>query len=166
MFFFLLSFQTNNKVIRGKLITHHPKYRIAHVQVRFYNQQHFLVGQSYTDEQGHFLCCIKNESKVGYICYKGIGFAETYLSSYPTGENLLIISVPVPLKIDSLGKTICPMCLRSDETKRIIPGESIRTVRSSFFKRSISDDSVYYSGTCVFTEQDPLYYCERDAIKF
>jgi|GEM_PF-4273317 len=164
--FLLLSFQTSNRVIRGKLIANHPNYGIGYGQVLIYNQQHCLIGQSRTDEQGNFSCSIKKKYKDVYISYKVIGIPELFLSRCPAGDSIFIISLPVPINRDSLGKAICPMCLRSDVTKRILPGEGIQIVRSNISKAPNSADSVFYSGICTWNEQDPKYYCERDEIRF
>jgi len=130
---------------------------------------HSLITNVYSDTNGVFIIPrsgILNTQSFD-IFLASTGMLENFLMTINMNErDTLSINLPKKYSIQA-GYAICPKCHRSDEVckistepiliRRIVKGDTIY---------SPIDNRIYYSGTSVWHEFNPLWFCKRDSIKF
>lgn len=173
----LLPVPPGKKVITGSLTTGKPqKYSVAALQLLL-KENGKVIGTTYTDNQGNFTYSFPGTAPQQIdVLYNGVGIsAETYLKTIDLSDaadtTRITLSIPVPVHQDDAGKTLCPKCNMSDETRMVVTGGISPKVTKIVDKKgrvtySPIVGNIYYTGSCTGSTMDPGWHCKRDNIFF
>lgn len=173
----LLPAPPGKKVITGSLTTGKPReYSINALQLLLKDNGK-VIGKTYTDNQGNFTCSFSgNAPQQVDVLYNTVGMsAETYLKtidlSGAADTTRITLSIPAPVHQDAAGKTLCPKCNMSDETRVVVAGGISPKVTKIVDKKgrvtySPIVGNIYYMGSCTGSTMDPGWHCKRDNIFF
>ena len=132
-------------------------------------RNHAVITTVNSDTNGIFI--IHNENipcnQSFDIFLTSIGMLENYLMTVNMLNNdTLSISLPKKYTLRS-GFAICPKCHRSDKVCKLSsePILIMRIIKGDTIYSPI-DKRIYYTGSSLWHEFDPQWYCKRDSIKF
>jgi hypothetical protein len=132
-----------------------------------------VLAQTFSDEKGNFDLTFtpKQEKSFDFFC-KIIGEDTILIASYKRFESdtpEMTFYIPGIRKKNTLGKTICPKCKKTDKVYEIIYTDGIPdhfdddTVVYKPHRNPRIVDGAYYDGCIVGIAK---YYCDRDDVKF
>ena len=140
----------------------------------FVKGDNIVLAKSVTDNKGDFIIAFtpKKEKSFDFYC-TGLGI-DTLLISSVTGFESdtpeMTFYIPGIRKKTALGKTICPICKRTDKVYKIIYSDGIpdhfnddKTSHKQNSNPKIIDGE-YYAGTCIVGIAK--YYCDREKAEF
>jgi hypothetical protein len=176
--FFLLSFKNSMITVNisGQLKPKKSETNIIGLKILI-KSNNKIIAKTYTDSFGKFKFKLipKDEKEFDFFC-SGIGSDTLFLKRITHFENdsiSLKISIPIKYKRKFLGKTICPICKRSDSVFKIkylnlnpviiTNAEIIKTHKGELLK--LPKREKYKQEKYIPTEISK-YTCVRDNINF
>nr|WP_295872305.1 hypothetical protein [uncultured Chitinophaga sp.] len=173
----LLPTPPGKKVITGSITTDNPKrYTVAALQLLLKDKEK-VIGKTYTDNQGNFTYAFSGSAPQQVdVLYSSLGIsANAYLKTIDLTDSAdttrVTLALPAPVQQDAAGKTVCPKCNKSDETRVILnSGISAKVTKIVDKKGRVTYSpivgNIYYMGSCVVSTMDPGWHCNRDNIFF
>ncbi|SJZ77032.1 hypothetical protein SAMN04488128_1011533 [Chitinophaga eiseniae] len=173
----LLPAPPGKKVITGNIITDKPQtYSTAALQLLLKDKGK-VVGKTVTDNQGNFTYSFPGSTPPQVdVLYSSLGIsANAYLKTVDltaaSDTVRITLVLPAPVQQDAAGKTLCPKCNKSDETRVILNSGIAPKVTKIVEKNgkvtfSPIVGNIYYMGSCMGTTMDPGWHCNRDNIFF
>jgi hypothetical protein len=130
-----------------------------------------VIGTNTIKQDGTFKISAVADKDID-VYYFGFGISAAYIQTIKLSDKDSVkLSIQIPIKYrKKFGKTVCPKCIKSDQTIPIRYGLGTSIVVQHINKGDTTytpyDNKQYYDGGCIISGFDAKWYCKRDKIKF